>query len=137
MISNTVCANPVLSTNDLKLRSEQDLCEIIGRFLITSEGVLAHWVEYARGVLLFITAPDDDRSGEFYVYDRKKGTFWLLELVDGIFGGYPVTQMRQKIREFRFWSLPRTPAGWRLPPVSESRLEICRRRCKGILWRMC
>ena len=114
MISNTVCASLVLSTNDLKLRSDQDLCEIIGRFLITSEGVLAHWVEYARGVLLFITAPDDDRSGEFYVYDRKKGTFWLLELVDGIFGGYPVTQMRQKIREFRLLELAENPC--RLAP---------------------
>lgn len=114
MIANTVCASPVLSTNDLKLRADQDLCEIVGRFLITSEGVLAHWVEYARGVLLFILAPDDDRSGEFYVYDRRKGTFWLLDLADGIFGGYAITQMRQKILEFRLLELAENPS--RLAP---------------------
>jgi hypothetical protein len=118
MTSNAVCASPVLSTNDLKLRPEQDLCEIVGRFLAIGEGVVAHWVEYARGVLLFVMAPDDDRSGEFYVYDRKRGAFWLLGLVDGIFGGYPVSQMRQKIRQFRLLELAENPS--RLPALRHS-----------------
>jgi hypothetical protein len=109
MTSNTVCASPVLSTNDLKLRPEQDLCEIVARFLAIGEGVVAHWVEYARGVLLFVMAPDDEHSGEFYVYDRKNGSFWLLDLMDGIFGGYSATQMRQKIREFRLLELAANP----------------------------
>ena len=110
MMSNAVSASQVLGTNDLKLRPEQDLCEIVGRFLAVGEGVVAHWVEYARGVLLFVMAPDDDRSGEFYVYDRKRGAFWLLGLVDGIFGGYAVSDMRQKIREFRLLELAENPS---------------------------
>ena len=110
MDANRVCASTVLSTKDLKVRTEQDPTEIVARFLTVGEGVVAHWVEYARGLLLFVMAPGDDRSGEFYVYDRKKGNFWLLALADGVFGGYPVGQMRQKIREFRLLDFAENPA---------------------------
>jgi hypothetical protein len=106
----SVCASPVLSAKDLEIRPDRDLTEIVARFLAVGEGVLAHWVEYARGLLLFVMAPGDDRSGEFYVYDRKKGSFWLLTLADSVFGGYPVNQMRQKIREFRLVALAENPA---------------------------
>ena len=70
MDANSVCASPVLSTKDLEIRPDRDLTEIVTRFLAVGEGVIAHWVEYARGLLLFVMAPGDDRSGEFYVYDR-------------------------------------------------------------------
>ena len=110
MDANRVCASQVLSTKDLKVRTEQDPTEIVARFLTVGEGVVAHWVEYARGLLLFVMAPGDDRSGEFYVYDRKKGNFWLLALADGVFGGYSVGQMRQKIREFRLLDFAENPA---------------------------
>jgi hypothetical protein len=110
MDANRVCASPVLSTKDLEIRKDRDLTEIVTRFLAVGEGVIGHWVEYARGLLLFVMAPGDERSGEFYVYDRKKGSFWLLALADGVFGGYPVSQMRQKIREFRLLDFAENPA---------------------------
>jgi hypothetical protein len=110
MNANGVCGSPVLSTQDLKMRTEQDPTEIVARFLAVGEGVVAHWVEYARGLLLFVMAPGDERSGEFYVYDRKKGSFWLLDLADGVFGGYSVAEMRQKIRDFRLLDFAENPA---------------------------
>ena len=110
MDANRVCASPVLSTKDLEIRKDRDLTEIVTRFLAVGEGVIGHWVEYARGLLLFVMAPGDERSGEFYVYDRKKGSFWLLALADGVFGGYPVSQMREKIREFRLLDFAENPA---------------------------
>ncbi|HEY6340626.1 MAG TPA: hypothetical protein VIY49_03965 [Bryobacteraceae bacterium] len=110
MNAKSVCARRVLSAKDLEIRPDRDLTEIVARFLAVGEGVLAHWVEYARGLLLFVTAPGDDRSGEFYVYDRKKGSFWLLTLADAVFGGYPVSQMWQKIREFRLLGFAENPA---------------------------
>ncbi len=110
MTANVVCASEVLSTKDLKVRPDRELCEIIAPFLRVSEGLVAHWVEYARGVLLFVMAPGDDRSGEFYVYDRKKGVFWLLDLVDGIYGGYSVGEMRQKMRDFQLLELAENPS---------------------------
>jgi len=72
--------------------------------------VAAHWVEYAKGVLLFVMAPDDDRSGAFYVYDRERRNFWLLEPADGVFGGYSLGEMRRKIRAFRLLDFAQNPA---------------------------
>jgi hypothetical protein len=99
----------------MNMRPSQDLCEIIGRFLVVGESVVAHWVEYAKGLLLFVMAPGDDRSGEFYVYDRKRGSFWLLELPDCVFGGYSTEQMRSKIREFQLLELAENPAKLAMP----------------------
>ena len=110
MNANRVCGSPVLSTNDLNIRAERDLTDIVARFLAVGEGVVAHWVEYARGLLLFVMAPGDERSGEFYVYDRSKGNFWLLTLADGVFGGYSVADMRSKIRDFRLLDFAENPA---------------------------
>ena len=97
------------------MRPEQDVGEIVSRFLSSAEGVVAHWVEYAKGVLLFVMAPGDDRSGAFYIYDRKQGSFWLLELADGVFGGYSHREMRKKIRDFRLLDFAENPA--RLTPA--------------------
>jgi hypothetical protein len=110
MKTKNVSASPVMNTRDLNTRPERELTEIVGSFLNAGEGVVAHWVEYAKGVLLFVMAPGDDRSGEFYIYDRKKGTFWLLALADEIFGGYAVHQMRTKIREFGLLEFAANPA---------------------------
>lgn len=109
MSANHVCASEVLSTKDLEMRTDQDVTEIVARFLTVGEGVVAHWVEYAKGLLLFIMAPGDERSGEFYVYDRRRGSFWLLSLADGVFGGYSASEMRQKIREFRLLDFAENP----------------------------
>ena len=118
MSVNRVRASHVLSARDLEMRTEQDVTEIVCRFLVAGEGVVAHWVEYAKGVLLFVMAPGDNRSGAFYIYDRKRGSFWLLELADGVFGGYSVREMRQKIRTFRLLDFAQNPA--RLVPANQS-----------------
>jgi hypothetical protein len=111
----TLAASPVLNTSDLNMRPQHDLCQIVAQFLSIGEGVMAHWVEFARGVLLFVMAPGDARSGEFYIYDRKQGKFWLLSLPDGIFGGYSTAEMRQKIRDYRLLELAENPS--RLPTI--------------------
>ena len=109
MNTNHVRASQVLDTNDLNVRTEQDTAEIVAQFLTVGEGVIGHWVEYARGLLLFVTAPGDERSGEFYVYDRKRGSFWLLELPDGVIGGYSLADMRKKIQDFRLLDFAENP----------------------------
>ena len=110
MSMKRVRASRVLSAKDLKVRIDQDVSEIVSRFLSAAEGVAAHWVEYGKGLLLFVMAPGDDRSGAFYVYDRKRGSFWLLEPVDGVFGGYSLSEMRQKIRDFRLLDFAQNPS---------------------------
>ena len=116
MNANTVCASQVLSTDDSE---STDGARRSGdrrpAFWQSVKVVVAHWVEYALRVLLFVMAPGDGRSGEFYVYDRKKGRFWLLSLADGVFGGYSAAEMRQKIREFHLLDLAENPG--RLAPA--------------------
>ena len=110
MSVNRVRASHVLSAKDLEMRTEQNVGDIVTGFLAAAEGVVAHWVEYAKGLLLFVMAPGDDRSGEFYVYDRKKGSFWLLSLADSVFGGYSRADMRQKIKDFRLLDFAEDPS---------------------------
>jgi hypothetical protein len=116
MKANCVRASHVLSAKDLKMRSDENLTDIVSRFLATAEGVVAHWVQFGKGALLFVMAPDDDRSGAFYIYDRRQGSFWLLELADGVFGGYTRREMRRKIHDFRLLDFARNPG--RLLPVA-------------------
>ena len=80
MRGNRVHASHVLSAKDLEMRTEQNVGDIVTGFLAAAEGLVAHWVEYAKGVLLFVVAPGEERSGAFYIYDRKQGSFWLLDL---------------------------------------------------------
>ena len=105
-----VRASRVLSASDLKMPAEQDVRQVVSWFVTAAEGVVAHWVEYAKGVLLFVMAPDDRRSGAFYVYDRNRRHFWLLEPADGVFGGYSIREMRKKIRQFRLLELAANPS---------------------------
>ena len=118
MKANRVRASRVLSARELNVQSEEDVTDIVSRFLTAAEGVVAHWVEYAKGVLLFVMAPDDDRSGAFYIYDRKQGSFWLLELADGVFGGYSRREMRRKIQDFRLLDFAENPS--RLVAIRQS-----------------
>jgi hypothetical protein len=118
MTTNRVRASCVLSAKDLKMRADQDITDIVSRFLVTAEGVVAHWVEYGQGALLFVMAPGDDRSGAFYIYDRNQGSFWLLELADGVFGGYSRREMRRKIHDFRLLDFAENPG--RLVPIRQS-----------------
>ena len=119
MNRNRVCASRVLSTKDLKMPTETDVTNVISQFVAAAEGVIAHWVEYAKGVLLFIMVAGDKRSGAFYVYDRKLGNFWLLEPGDGVFGGYSIREMPEKIRQFRLLDFAENPA--RLIPAAAAR----------------
>jgi hypothetical protein len=113
MKANRVRASLVSNTKDLKVASEPDVTKIVSRFLSAAEGVVAHWVEYAKGVLLFVMAPGDSHSGAFYVYDRNRGDFSILEPADGVFGGYSVREMHRKIRQFRLLEFAVNPS--RLP----------------------
>ncbi len=107
--NQNVLASEVLSTRDMNVRPGRDVTEIVGTFLTMAEAVVAHWVEYSKGLLLFVMVPGDERSGEFYIYDRQKGTFWLLNLSDRVFGGYTKADMRQKIKDFRLLDFAEDP----------------------------
>ncbi len=75
-------------------RLEED--KLILAFARWAEGQIKKWVDYAKGVLLFVMVPDDPESGMFYVYDRAEQCFWMVD-VDGAsrFGGYRLDEFEQ------------------------------------------
>jgi hypothetical protein len=55
MLANqNVRASEVLSTRDMNVRPGRDVTEIVGALLTMAEAVVAHWVEYSKGLLLFV-----------------------------------------------------------------------------------
>ena len=68
-------------------RLEEDkLVLAFGRW---AEGQIKKWIDYAKGALLFVMVPDDPESGMFYVYDRTRQTFWMVDLAGtSRYGGY-------------------------------------------------
>ena len=110
MKRNHVRTSCVLRAKDLNLPNDNDPRTVVSHFVTAAEGVATLWVEYAKGVLLFVMAPGDEVSGAFYVYDRHKRNFWILEPVDGVFGGYSIRDMRRKIRQFQLLQFAENPA---------------------------
>ena len=81
---------------DRRARTDQ----AVFAFARFAEARIAKWIQFPKGVLLFLTVPGDLESGWFYVLDRAKGTFYSLDLTgDMRWGGY---------REDEFQDLSRT-----------------------------
>ena len=75
-------------------RLEED--RLILAFARWAEGQIKKWVDYAKGVLLFVMVPGDPESGMFYVYDRAAQTFWMVDLAGtSSFGGYRLDEFEQ------------------------------------------
>ena len=69
--NQNVSANEVLSTRDMNVRPGRDVTEIVGTFLTVAEAVVAHWVEYSKGLLLFVMVPGDDAVITAHIPGRR------------------------------------------------------------------
>jgi len=100
MDANHLIVNRVLRVQEpsakrlgLDRLDEDRLILAFGRW---AEGQIKKWVDYAKGVLLFVMVPDDPESGMFYVYDRAEQTFWMVDLAaTSRFGGYRLDEFEQ------------------------------------------
>lgn len=61
---------------------------LILEFARWAEGELKRWVDYERGALLFVAVPEAPDLGTFYIYDRARRTFFVVDPDLGRFGGY-------------------------------------------------
>src|SRR5262249_61082722 len=69
---------------DRRARTDQ----AVFAFARYAEARIAKWVQFPKGVLLFLMVPGDPESGGFYLLDRAKGTFYSLDLTgDRRWGG--------------------------------------------------
>ena len=91
-------------------RLEED--RLILAFGQWAEGQIKKWIDYAKGVLLFVMVPDDPESGMFYVYDRAEQTFWMVDLAGtSRFGGYRLDEFEQLAQVHGLKALAQNPQG--------------------------
>ena len=78
----------------LRLQNDQgkpapDLESAMARLLeVTEQPKVVRWIQFPAAVLVFLVVPHDPESGAFYVYDRKRGTWFWVDFDDNNFGGY-------------------------------------------------
>jgi hypothetical protein len=122
----SIHAQSVLTTADLGVDSRAGTEKAVLAFIERSEGVASRWVQFPSGVLLFVTVPDDPHSGAIYLYDRRKGVFYLFEFDNEADGLLTVEDYERLVRTCRLFDFIRRP--WRLrslihtskPPVLAS-----------------
>ena len=88
-MQENIQASEVLRVQDLGMGRDTATDRIVLGFANYAEARIAKWVQFPRGVLLFLMVPGDPESGCFYVLDRARGIFYMLDIAeDGRWGGY-------------------------------------------------
>jgi hypothetical protein len=92
MTVNGVTVSEALSLRDPEARrlglDRLDEDRLILEFVRWAEGELKRWVDYKRGALLFVAVPNQPDLGTFYIYDRARSTFFIVEPEMSRCGGY-------------------------------------------------
>jgi hypothetical protein len=112
--TKTLIVNEVLQVKDPSARrlglDRLDEDQLILAFARWAEGRLRKWLDYAKGALLFVMVPDDPESGLFYIYDRARQTFWMVDAAETTrYGGYRLEEFEQIAQLFGFKELARNP----------------------------
>src|ERR1035438_7502382 len=85
-VVNSLIVNEVLRVQDLDAKrlglDRLDEDALILGFARWAEGQLKKWLDYAKGALLFVMVPEEPESGMFYIYDRARQTFFMVDLAE-------------------------------------------------------
>jgi hypothetical protein len=83
---------------------------LILAFARWAEGQLKKWLDYAKGALLFVMVPEDPESGMFYIYDRARQRFFMVDLSEvDRYGGYRLEEFEQMAQMFGLKALAQNP----------------------------
>ena len=112
---NSLIVNEVLRVQDPDARrlglDRLDEDALILAFARWAEGQLKKWLDYAKGALLFVMVPEDPESGMFYIYDRARQTFFMVDLAEvDRYGGYRLEEFEQMAQVFGLKALAQNPA---------------------------
>jgi hypothetical protein len=114
MNMNHLIVNEVLRVQEPKAKTlgldrlEED--KLMLAFARWAEGQIKKWIDYAKGVLLFVMVPNDPESGMFYVYDRVEQTFWMVDLAGTAkYGGYRLDDFEQLAQTHGLKALAENP----------------------------
>ena len=83
--------------------------------------VIARWIQFPRGLMLFLMVPGDTRSGAVYVYDRCDGVWYWVDFQDQNYGGYSLAELDVLLDRCHFLRLVENPrclrkSDWFLTP---------------------
>src|SRR5215472_10899319 len=82
---------------------------------------IARWIQFPRGLLLFLLVPGDAASGAIYVYDRCDGIWYWVDFQDQNYGGHSLAELDVLLNRcglLRLVEDPRcfTRSGWFIAP---------------------
>lgn len=100
----------VIEAADLGLNRNASAQELVLEFVRFAEAQVLRWIQFPRGILLFLGVPGDESSGWFYVLDRRRGTFFSIDLpCDGQWGGFPASESECLTYEYGLLRLAEAP----------------------------
>jgi hypothetical protein len=100
----------VTAISVVEVRKDETLDSAVAKLLAITDGAeIARWVQFPRGVLLFVVVPGDPESGAFYVLDRKTGTWYWVDFEDEKYGGYSEADFECLLNAGRFARLIEQP----------------------------
>jgi len=96
----------------------------------TDHPEIARWIQFPAAVLLFLVIPGDPEGGAFYVFDRKRRTWFWVDFDDQNYGGYAIADFEELVKRSPFLTLieqPRLLGGggrWFVQPGSPLRWQF-------------
>ena len=75
----------------------------------TDHPEIARWIQFPRGLMLFLMVPGDSRSGAVYVYDRCDGIWYFVDFQDQNYGGYSLAELDVLLDRCYFLRLVENP----------------------------
>jgi len=114
MDTNKLIVNRILQVREPSARrvglDRLDEDRLMLAFARWAEGQIKKWIDYAKGVLLFVMVPGDPESGMFYVYDRTHQAFWMVDPAEtSRFGGYRLEEFEALAQAYGLKALAQDP----------------------------
>ena len=82
-------ARKLLEVEELGVERNASADQAVRAFAQWAEARIVKWIQFPRGVLLFLMVPGDLESGHFYLLDRPGRVFYEMNIDgDGRWGGY-------------------------------------------------
>ncbi len=107
-----LAARRVMTIEELGLDPRTGTDRVILAFAQYAEARIGKWIQFPRGVLLFLTVPGDPESGWFYLLDRAHSTFYSLDIAEeGRWGGYREDEFARLTQSFGLVRLAQRPSG--------------------------
>ncbi len=101
---------PITNLHNARQQVSEPLEQAVARLLdFTEHPAITKWVQFPKGLFLFLTTTGDPESGAFYVYDRRSKEWFWVDFEDEKFGGYNISDFEQLVRNCRFLDIVENP----------------------------